>query len=75
MASANPLLSQATTRLRYRSGRSRAKAGPRAQPLLSELPSQGDTIAILQWVIQNGPLDGWAIAALFTVFAVLTGKV
>ena len=30
---------------------------------------------MLQWVIENGPLVGWAIAALFTGFPVLTGKV
>jgi hypothetical protein len=34
-----------------------------------------DTIAMLQLVIQNGAVVAWAFAALFTGFALLTGKV
>jgi hypothetical protein len=30
---------------------------------------------MLQWVIQNGPLVAWVIAALIAGFTVLTGKV
>jgi hypothetical protein len=35
----------------------------------------GDLIAMLQWLLQNGPLVAWTFAALFTAFTVLAGKV
>jgi hypothetical protein len=34
-----------------------------------------NTIAMLQWLIQNGPLVAWAFAVLFTGFTMLAGKV
>jgi hypothetical protein len=30
---------------------------------------------MLQWMIQIGPVVAWAIAALFTGFAMATGKI
>jgi hypothetical protein len=33
------------------------------------------TIAMLQWLVQNGPLVAWAIVALFAGFIMLAGKV
>jgi hypothetical protein len=51
------------------------KHGPAHNRSYLTSPPQGDTIAVLQWVIQNGPLVAWAIAALSAGFTVLTGKV
>jgi len=41
----------------------------------SDFPPQEDTMAMLQWLVVNGPLVAWAIAVLFTGFTMLTGKV
>jgi hypothetical protein len=35
----------------------------------------GDPFAMLQWLLQNGPLVAWAFAVLFTGFTMLPGKV
>jgi hypothetical protein len=43
--------------------------------LTSSHKGHQDTIAMLQWLIQNGPLVAWAFAGLVTGFTVLTGMV